>query len=329
MGYIPMEKYLITGFSGFVGYYFVNYLNSVAKEKISILGLDISEPSDFKYWNFENLDIALKKINILDSNEIDNVICEYKPDYILHLAALSSVGKSWDDPAGCFSNNTGIFLNIVESVRKQNLKCKILCIGSSEEYGFVDSKDIPISEMLNINPSSPYAVTKVAQEGMSTCYVARYGMDINLTRSFNHIGPRQRDTFVIASFAKQVAQAYVDGKKDFVMTTGNLEVIRDFLDVRDVVAAYYLILKNGKPGELYNVCSGIGYPLKDIIKSLGEISGINISTRVNPDFIRPNDMPIIIGDNSKISKHTGWKPEFNIKRSLTDIFNYWVEQLKK
>lgn len=324
-----MIKYLITGFSGFVGYHFINYLNSVVEEKNSVLGLDISEPYDYSNWNFKNLDICYKTINILNKEEVSDVIGEYKPDYILHLAALSSVGKSWDDPAGCFSNNTGIFLNIVESVRKQKLKCKILCIGSSEEYGFVDSKYIPISEMLNINPSSPYAVTKVAQEGMSKCYVAKYGMNINLTRSFNHIGPRQKDTFVIASFAKQVAQAYVDGKKDFVMTTGNLEVVRDFLDVRDVVAAYYLILKNGKPGELYNVCSGIGYPLKDIIKSLGEISGINISACVNPDFIRPNDMPIIIGDNSKISKHTGWKPEFNIKRSLTDIFNYWVEQLKK
>lgn len=324
-----LERYLITGFSGFVGYHFVSYLNSVTEGKVSVLGLDIGEPNDFDDWSFNNLDINFRKVDILDKNAVSEIVENYRPNYILHLAALSSVGKSWDSPAECFTNNTGIFLNLVESARKLQLDCKILCIGSSEEYGFVDENNIPISETLNINPSNPYAVTKVAQEGMSKCYVAKYGMDINLTRSFNHIGPRQRDTFVIASFAKQVAQAYVDGKKDFVMTTGNLEVIRDFLDVRDVVAAYYLILKNGKPGELYNVCSGIGYPLKDIIKFLGEISGINISTCVNPDFIRPNDMPIIIGDNSKISKHTGWKPEFNIKRSLTDIFNYWVEQLKK
>lgn len=324
-----MKRYIITGFSGFVGYHFINYLNSVVKEKTSVLGIDITEPFDYKQWDFTNLDILFKNVNILNSEEINSVISEYKPDYILHLAALSSVGKSWSEPAECFTNNTGIFLNIVESVRKLNLKCKVLCIGSSEEYGFVDKKNIPISEVLNINPSSPYAVTKVAQEGMSKCYVAKYGMDINLTRSFNHIGPRQRDTFVIASFCRQVAQAYVNGKKEINMITGNLKVIRDFLDVRDVVAAYYLILQKGKPGELYNVCSGKGYQLYDIIRALKKISGISIITTTNPDFIRPNDMPVIIGNNKKIVDDTGWKPKYTIEQSLIDIFNYWVEQLKK
>lgn len=324
-----MEKYLITGFSGFVGYHFISYLNSVVNEKVSVLGLDIVEPYDYKDWNFINLDITFRTVNILDIDEIDHLIHEYKPDYILHLAAFSSVGKSWEDPAGCFKNNTGIFLNIVESIRKNNLKCKVLCIGSSEEYGFVESKDMPISEDLNINPSSPYAVTKVAQEGLSKCYAAKYGMDINLTRSFNHIGPRQRDIFVVASFCKQVAQAFIDGKKRFNMMTGNLNVIRDFLDVRDVVNAYYRILQNGRPGELYNVCSGSGYPLSEIIKLLEKISGISITTTTNPDYIRPNDMPVIIGSNKKIMEDTGWMPEIKIEQSLTDIFNYWVEQLKK
>lgn len=324
-----MNKYIITGFSGFVGYHFISYLNSTVIEKVSVLGLDIEEPLDFKEWAFSNLEITFKKINILNKDEIANVIGEYKPDYILHLAALSSVGKSWEDPASCFINNTGIFLNLVETVRQKKLVCKLLCIGSSEEYGYVDSKNIPISEDLNINPSSPYAVTKVSQEGLSKCYVAKFGLNINLTRSFNHIGPRQKDVFVIASFCKQVAQAYVDGNKQLNMTTGNLDVIRDFLDVRDVVAAYHQILQKGKPGELYNVCSGNGYSLKDIIRELEEISGIRITTTTNPDFIRPNDMPIIIGNNKKIMEDTGWKPEFTIKQSLTDIFNYWVEQLKK
>lgn len=323
-----MEKYLITGFSGFVGYHFLNYLNGL-NEKIQILGLDISEPMDIEKWNFKNLVLKFRKTNILDKSEVFEVIQTFKPDYILHLAALSSVGKSWDQPELCFANNTGIFLNIVEAVRRQQIDCKILCIGSSEEYGYVEPNQIPISEQLNINPTSPYAVTKVAQEGLSKCYVAKYKMNINLTRSFNHIGPRQKDVFVIASFCKQVAQAFINGNKFLKMITGNLNVVRDFLDVRDVVVAYNLILKHGKPGEVYNVCSGHGYALIDVIALLEEISGVKIETSVNPEFLRPNDMPVIIGDNKKIMEDTGWKPEFTIKQSLTDIFNYWVEQLKK
>lgn len=323
-----MEKYLITGASGFVGFHFINYLNSVVKEKTSVLGLDISEPKDLNEWNFENLEIKFKKINILDKTEVNNVIVDYEPGFILHLAALSSVGRSWNDPAGCFINNTGIFLNLIEAVRNHKLNSRILCIGSSEEYGIVEPDNIPISEDLNINPSNPYAVSKVAQESLCRCYVAKYGMNINLTRSFNHIGPRQNDTFVIASFCKQIASAFVKGEKTLKLTTGNLNVIRDFLDVRDVVSAYYLILQKGKSGELYNVCSGNGYGLNDIINYLGDISGLEISTVTNPDFIRPNDMPVIIGNNKKLKSDTGWEPVFHIKESLTDIFNYWVEQLK-
>ena len=324
-----MDKYLITGFSGFVGYHFINVLNSHANEKIKVLGLDIAEPFDFSSWNYENLDISFISVNLLDSDKIYQILVEYKPTHILHLAALSSVGLSWKDPSGCFLNNTTIFLNIVEVLRRESICCKLLCIGSSEEYGFVKSGDIPICESLSINPESPYAVTKVAQEGMSKCYVAKYGMNITLTRSFNHIGPRQRDSFVISSFCKQIAEAYTKNLKEFTMVTGNLDIIRDFLDVRDVVEAYYLILQTGKPGELYNVCSGIGYALKDIISILSDISQISITTKINPDFLRPNDMPMIIGNNEKLKKDTEWYPKYNIKQSLTDIFNYWVEQLKK
>lgn len=324
-----MEKYLITGFSGFVGYHFINHLNEVAKERIEILGLDIVEPNDFALWDFRNLDINFQAINMLDNETLYKVISEFKPTHILHLAALSSVGLSWQDPAGCFTNNTTIFLNIVEVIRKEGIQCKLLCIGSSEEYGYVLSENIPIKENLRINPSSPYAVTKVAQEGMSKCYVDKFGMNITLTRSFNHIGPRQRDTFVVASFCKQVAQAHLNGQKELTMITGNLDVIRDFLDVRDVVAAYYLILNKGKSGELYNVCSGKGYPLKELIYILSEVSGIKITTSVNPDFIRPNDMPIIVGDNSKLKEDTGWSQKYEIKESLTDIYEYWNKQLNK
>lgn len=322
-----MKKYLITGYAGFVGYHFINCLNKNAIEKIGILGIDINEPYDFPEWNFENLEITHKTINLLNKKEVFETIAEFKPTHILHLAALSSVGKSWKDPSGCFSNNTGIFLNLCEAVREANLICRILCVGSSEEYGFVAENQLPLTEDLMIQPANPYAVTKMAQESMAHVYSEGLEMNIICTRSFNHIGPRQRDTFVVASFTKQVAQAAAEEKKELNMSTGNLNVIRDFLDVRDVVNAYRLLLENGKKGEVYNICSGEGIPLTKIIETLSEISGIKITTHTDPSLIRPNDIAKIIGSNKKLKFDTAWNREYSLYQTLNDTFNYWKKLL--
>lgn len=322
-----MKKILITGYAGFVGYHFINCLNNNTEEKISILGIDINEPYDFSQWKFENLEIKHKSINLLDKKEVFEILSNFQPTHILHLAALSSVGMSWKDPSGCFSNNTGIFLNLCEAVREANLNCRILCVGSSEEYGYVEEKQLPLSENLMIQPANPYAVTKLAQESMARVYSEGLGMDIICTRSFNHIGPRQRDVFVVANFTKQVAQAAIEAKKELDMTTGNLNVIRDFLDVRDVVNAYRLLLEKGKKGEVYNICSGNGTSLTSIIKTLSEISGINITTHTDQSLIRPNDIAKIIGSNQKLVSDTSWNINYNLKQTLTDNFTYWKEHL--
>lgn len=324
-----MQKYLITGYAGFVGYHFINNLDNNSKEKICVLGIDINEPYDFSEWKFDNLEITHKSINLLDTKEVFETIDDFRPTHILHLAALSSVGKSWKEPSSCFSNNTGIFLNLCEAVREANIKCKILCIGSSEEYGFVEKKHLPLTEDLMIRPGNPYAVTKMAQESMARVYSEGLGLDIICTRSFNHIGPRQRDTFVVASFTKQVAQAAIDGKHELDMTTGNLNVIRDFLDVRDVVNAYRLLLENGKKGEVYNICSGEGIPLSKIIEILSEISGIKITTHTDSSLIRPNDISKIIGSNKKLKSDTTWNREYTLTQTLTDTLNYWKEIISK
>ena len=324
-----MQKYLITGYAGCVGYHFINYLNNISKEKVLVLGIDLNEPADFSEWKFDNLELIHKSINLLDFNTVFDIVSEFKPTHILHLAALSSVGKSWKAPAECFSNNTGIFLNLCEAIRIASISCRILCVGSSEEYGFIEEKQLPLKEEMKIIPSNPYAVTKLAQESMSYVYSSGFNMDIICTRSFNHIGPRQRDVFVVASFAKQIAQAAIEGKTNFDMMTGNLNVVRDFLDVRDVVKAYYLLLQKGKPGETYNVCSGEGVPLNIIIKELAHISGIKIITKTNPDLVRPNDIPKIIGNNQKLVNNTDWKRDYTLHNTLNDTYNYWKELLSR
>jgi len=322
-----MNKYLLTGASGFVAYHFLNYLNSL-NEKIEVLGLDINKPSDIENYNFLNISLRFININLLNYHELENELNSFLPDYIIHLAAYSSVAKSWEAPIESFLNNTNIFLNIIEIIRKNNIKCRFLSVGSSEEYGNVSPDFVPINETLPLNPVSPYAVARVSQEMLSKCYVSSYNLDIILTRSFNHIGPRQRDIFVIPSFVKQILEKIKSGQiNNICLSTGDISIIRDFLDVRDVVKAYYMLLEKGVSGELYNICSGAGYSIKEIINMLCDKLKINISLEVDKNKIRPGDNKIIIGDNSKIKKITGWKPEISIKESLDDIIAYWKNEL--
>jgi GDP-4-dehydro-6-deoxy-D-mannose reductase len=202
-----------------------------------------------------------------------------------------------------------------------------LSVGSSEEYGNVPGDCIPIKETTLLNPISPYAIARVSQEMLSRCYVESYKLEIVLTRSFNHIGTRQREIFVIPSFVKQVLESIKNNQGDILLETGDLSIVRDFLDVRDVVRAYYLLLKKGIPGELYNICSGIGHTLSDILNTIGILLDVNIQTKLDVKKIRPNDNKIIIGDNTKIFQNVGWQPIISLEESLKDIIVYWREEL--
>jgi GDP-4-dehydro-6-deoxy-D-mannose reductase len=209
----------------------------------------------------------------------------------------------------------------------RHIKCRILSIGSSEEYGNVSKNCIPIKESMQLNPVSPYGIARVSQEMLSKCYVSSYKLDIVLTRSFNHIGPGQKDIFVIPSFVKQLLEGIKNGQSEIMLHTGNLSIIRDFPDVRDVVKAYYSLLEKGVSGEVYNVCTGEGHSLNEIITMLASLLNISIKTEIDHTKIRPNDNNIIIGDNSKIKFHTGWEPKITLSQSLQDLIFYWKTEL--
>ncbi len=315
-----MEKYLVTGFSGFVAKHFLDFLDE-QKVLAYVLGVDI-HPPEFNIHEFKDVRCSFEQTDLLNKDRVDNIIYQFQPDYILHLASFSSVAFSWKNPVTSFANNTNIFLNLLEQVRRMNLDCRILSIGSSEEYGNVNEADIPLHEDQLLNPTSPYAVARVSQEMLSKLYVDSYGMDIVMTRSFNHIGPGQKDIFVISSFAKQLVDiSKQEGDKKLI--TGDISIIRDFVDVRDVVRAYCLLLKKGKKGEVYNICSGEGTSLKEIIDKMASILNVDISIRKNENLIRPNDNHIIIGSNEKIKQDTGWQREISLDKSLKDIILYW------
>ena len=327
-----MKRILITGFSGFVSYYFLDYLNSTVtareeNEEIEVLGIDLQLPVKYtEDYHFEHIKIRFLALNLLDFSALKIAITSFAPHYILHLASLSSVGASWKDPVNCFMNNTNIFLNLVESIRESGISCRILSIGSSEEYGNVTQDDIPLTEQKQLHPGSPYAIARVSQEMISQCYVASMGLDIVLTRSFNHIGPRQKEVFVIPSFIRQILDGIEAGKQTIAVSSGNLAIVRDFLDVRDVVRAYYALLINGRKGELYNVCSGNGHTLQHILETIAEIAGVTVSPTVDPGKIRPSDNMIIIGDNTKLCTETGWKPTYTLRQTLEDMLHYSREQ---
>jgi GDP-4-dehydro-6-deoxy-D-mannose reductase len=318
-------NYTITGASGFVaGHLIETILKNDSKAQIT--ALDLSEP-DYSF-----IDPALRNsvryanVDLLSMNDLIKIFEASKPHFIIHLAAFSSVAYSWQKPIECFNNNFNIFLNVLEAVKKVTPETRILSVGSSEQYGIVSADNIPIKETTPPNPIIPYAVARVAQEYMANVYVKGFNLDIVSTRSFNHFGPRQDERFVLSSFAKQIAEIK-KGIRNPVTTVGDLNIIRDFTDVRDVSKAYLSLLEKGIPGEIYNVCSGIGRKIIDCLNLLIETAGIQCKIQKSEELIRPVDNPIIIGDNTKLKERTGWFPETPFEITLHDLYEYWMSKV--
>jgi GDP-4-dehydro-6-deoxy-D-mannose reductase len=321
-----MKSILITGISGFVGGHYAKFLHDTRKD-FTIHGMSRSKPA----WDYiADGDKILNSIDIhqcdlLDCIKVNQILKETQPDFILHLAAMSSVAESWKNPRTSFLNNTNAFLNIVEAVRTQELTSKIISVGSSEEYGIVQKEDLPLSEKHIVSPQNPYAVARVSQEHLAQIYATGYNLNICCTRSFNHIGPGQKDTFVVSSIAKQFADIAVN-KKSPIIRIGAESIVRDFIDIIDVIHAYESIFKDGIIGETYNVCSGKGNRISEIVNLFSELTDIPVTCEQNMNLIRPIDNPILIGSYSKLYEHTGWKPSIPIQDSLKKIFEYWCNK---
>lgn len=305
-----MQKILITGGFGFVGKYLIEKLKQDKLFQIFAISRSSMDVS-----NKESHEIILIKGDLNNASFVSKTITEIEPDYIIHLAAESSVAYSWKEPNLSFQNNVNIYLNLLEAVRKTGVNSRILSIGSSEEYGVVDGSEIPIKETVRSNPVSPYAVARLAQSELSKVYVKGFGLDIVSTRSFNHFGNTQSDRFVIPSFINKVlVQKYNDNHKK--IEVGDLNIVRDFLHVDDVVNAYIVLLREGVTGEFYNVCSGRGYSLKEILSDIYRSAEINENYTISEKLIRPDDNPVIIGSYEKLNSLTGWKPIKNLKNEL-------------
>jgi len=303
-----MNRYLITGASGFVARHFLSLLDEV-EAGAEILCTDKAASASIQSRQFESLDL-------LDREGVGRLMADFRPTRIAHFASFSSVAESWREPAKSFSNNTDVFLNLLEAVRTLALPCRILSVGSSEEYGDVDPSRLPLREDAPLNPISPYAVARVAQGGLSRIYARSYGLDIVITRSFNHIGPGQRTDFVVPSL---IAQFLAAKGTSIELTVGDVAIVRDFLDVRDVARAYHALFEKGRAGETYNVCSGRGVTIAYLIAAIAKAAGKAYSLKVDEDRIRPRDNRAIVGDCRKIRKELGWQASIPLERSIADI----------
>lgn len=315
-----MKKILITGVSGFAGSWLYDYIRTEFPDH-QISGAYINEESLQNISNKE--EIQLVKIDLMQEKAVDDLIKTIMPDSIFHLAALAATGDSFQNPAITVTNNITAQINILEAVRKQNLRnTRILIVSSADIYGIVSQKDLPMNESTDLHPTSPYAVSKIAQDYLGLQYFLAYNLSIIRIRPFNHIGPRQSPQFVVARFAKEIAEME-KGRKAAILKVGNLEAKRDFTDVRDMVRAYTMILEKGNAGDVYNIGSGTSHTISHILEILISLSKIKITIEKDPSLLRPVDNPELICDADKMKKLTGWEPKIPLEQTLQDTLDYW------
>ena len=306
-----MKKALITGSEGFVGKYLRHELEQNGYE---VTGLDlVSGPKTLT-------------VDLLDPDQVEQVIQSEQPDCIFHLAGQANVGKSWEIPTKTVEININAAINVMEAIRNSSMKStSLLLIGSSDQYGSLREAGVSVSEDTPMQPMTPYAISKMAQEIMGKAFVKAYNMHICMTRSFNHGGAGQKPGFIIPDFASGIVKVE-KGEQSF-LSVGNLTSRRDFTHVKDVVRAYRLIAENGISGEVYNVGSGITWSAQEVLDKLTSLSSTSIPIRQDPARMRPSDTPVICCNHNKLTKDTGWEPILSIDDIVIDTLNYYREHI--
>ncbi len=303
-------KAFITGVSGFVGKYLAEH---ILRNGFDVYGID-RKVAEIKGCKIEECDI-------LDKEKLSSVVESAKPDVIFHLAALSSVSKSFETAKETKKVNVEGTRNLFDAVVAAKISPIILVISSLQIYGNPDG--LPIKEDAQLRPASPYAESKAEQERLCREYSKK--LKIIISRSFNHTGPGQSADFVWPSFARQIAEIEAGKRKE--LHVGNLDVERDFSDVRDVVKAYLLAVQKCKPGEIYNICSGKAYNIGKMLDVMRSYSTKKVKVAVDSARVRKEDVPVLYGDNTKFMKATGWKPEIPFEKTLKDILEYWRKRV--
>lgn len=316
-------KAFITGISGFAGSHLAEFL---LKEGIEVSGMvhDKKKCLDLKAGTSGHSfykDVRLFEGDIRDSGMLCKIIKKVRPDEIYHLAAVSNVPYSLENPGLAFEINFHGTRKLFDAVLKSGISAKVLFVGSADSYGDISPQSLPIREDTPFRPASPYALSKAAADLLAYQYFRNHGLHVLRARPFNHIGPGQDPSFVCSNFAAQVARIKA-GKAKPVVKVGNLSAKKDFSDVRDVARAYRLILKRGKPGEAFNICRGKAYSIDSILRQLIQLSGMEIEIKREEKRFRKVDTKLVFGDYSALHSRTGWTPKIPLEESLKNILEY-------
>jgi len=311
---------LITGVGGFVGRHLLQHLRESGDEVFGIgRPIDCVGLPD---------DVHVHLTDLSDRAAVEQTVKDTRPEAIYHLAAQSSTGESLVDPWATLSNNLLGQLNLLEATLRQELRPRVLIVGSSDEYGHLRPEDVPTDENVPLRPTTPYAVSKVGQDVMGYQYFAQHKLPVIRVRPFNHTGPGHDQRFVIPSFAKQLAEMEV-GDREPELKVGNVDVERDFCDARDMVRAYRLALVAGIPGDVYNLGRGQSVRIADVVNELIGLCRLPVTVSVDEALLRPSDVPRQEADTRKFTALTGWHPVIPWHTTLLDTLNYWRERVKR
>lgn len=293
-------KALITGAGGFVGQALAGHLGEAGDE---VVGLDRVDGPD-----------------ITDAVAVRDLVTRHQPDAVYHLAAVTHIGASWDAPLEVFRINAEGTLNVLSACAAAGVD-RVLVVGSADEYGAVRPEDLPLSEDAPLRPLTPYGASKVAAEYLALQAFLGERLPVIRVRAFNHTGPSQSDRFMIPGLARRIATAERDRRKEIPI--GSLEPVRDFTNVADVVVAYRLLVERGEPGEVYNVCSGVGHSVADVAEHLLGLARHAIELAPDPSLVRPVEVPRLVGDNHRLREATGWAPTISFEETLAAILERW------
>jgi GDP-4-dehydro-6-deoxy-D-mannose reductase len=298
-------RVLITGAAGFAGRHLVEHLIALGHDPIGV-GRSPDAPFEGEYLTLE----------LRDGAAVRDAFRGARPDWIVHLAAEASVPRSWAEPAETLRNNLETTLSVLEATGD----AAVLVAGSGEIYG--PPQALPVTEAHELRPQNPYAVSKAAADLLGSFHADAHGTRVIRTRAFNHFGPGQTDLYVVAAFARQIAEAERAGETTVTVKTGDLEPRRDFTDVRDVVRAYALLLERAEPGA-YNICSGVSRSAASILAALAQESPLEVRHETDPARLRKHEVMDIRGSHDKLTEAAGWQPEVPFEQTIRDTLDWW------
>jgi GDP-4-dehydro-6-deoxy-D-mannose reductase len=298
-------RVLITGAAGFAGGHLARHLADAGHDVVGV-GRRPEAPVDLEYLTLE----------LRDQGAVRDAFRRIAPDWVAHLAADASVAESWKAPATTLRNNAESTLSVLDAAGD----AAVLVAGSGEIYG--PPQRLPVDEAHELRPQNPYAVSKAAADLLGGFYADAHERRVIRTRAFNHFGPGQTDLYVVAAFARQIADAERAGEGEVVVQTGNLEARRDFTDVRDVVRAYVLLLESAEPGA-YNICSGSSRSAADILAALAQESPLDVEHETDPARLRKHEVMDIRGSHDKLTDATGWQPAIPFEQTIKDTLDWW------